>query len=80
MTKKERIEVISMLFRKNIEHHCTYCKFGTAIEDDKILCVKKGVVSAEKPCWKFQYDPCKRIPAKPKALDFKKYDDEDFSL
>ena len=80
MAEKEGIEVFSMLFRKNIERNCAYCKFGTAIEDDKILCVKKGVVSAEKPCWKFQYDPCKRIPVKAKALDFKKYDDEDFSL
>ena len=50
------------------------------IDGDKILCVKKGVVAADKPCWKFKYDPCKRVPVKAKALDFKKYDDEDFSL
>lgn len=69
-----------MLFRKKIERSCTYCTFGTPIDGDKILCIKKGVVSAEKPCWKFKYDPCKRIPAKAKALDFEKYDDEDYSL
>lgn len=69
-----------MLFRNNIERNCAYCTYGTAIDGDKILCIKKGVVSAEKPCWKFKYDPCKRIPPKAKALDFKKYDNDDFSL
>jgi len=38
------------------------------------------VVSTEKPCWKFKYDPTKRVPAKAKALDFQKYEDEDYSL
>lgn len=69
-----------MLFRKDIERSCAYCTYGTEIDGDKILCIKKGVVSAETPCWKFKYDPCKRVPVKAKALDFKKYDDEDFSL
>lgn len=69
-----------MLFRKEIDRDCSYCTYGTPIDGDKILCIKKGVVSAEKPCWKFKYDPCKRIPPKAKALDLKKYDDDDFSL
>ena len=50
------------------------------LEEDQVLCTKKGLRSAEKPCRKFKYDPCKRIPAKPKAMDFGKYDEEDFSL
>ena len=69
-----------MLFRNDIERDCAYCAHGTPIDEDKILCVKKGVVSADKPCWKFKYDPCKRIPPKAKALNFNKYDDEDYSL
>lgn len=69
-----------MLFRKEITPDCGYCTFGTPIDGDKILCIKKGVVSAEKPCWKFKYDPCKRVPPKAKALNFKKYDEDDFSL
>lgn len=69
-----------MLFRKKIERSCSYCAFGTPIDDDKILCIKQGVVPAEKSCWKFKYDPCKRIPAKPKAMDFEQYDNEDYSL
>lgn len=68
-----------MLFKKKIERSCAYCAHGTKLEDDQILCVKKGVVKAGK-CRKFSYDPTKRIPLKPKALDFDKYKTEDFSL
>lgn len=69
-----------MLFRKNIQRACSYCRYGTLLEGEQILCAKKGLRSAESKCFRFQYDPCKRIPKKPKALDFSKYDSEDFSL
>ncbi len=69
-----------MLFRKKIERACIYCQFGTALDDNQILCSKKGLRSCENPCRKFRYDPCKRIPPKAKALDFSKYDEEDYSL
>ncbi len=69
-----------MLFRKKIERSCAYCLYGGHLEDDLILCSKKGLKSADSKCWRFRYDPCKRIPSKAKALDFSKYDQEDFSL
>lgn len=69
-----------MLFRKRIEKSCSYCSRGTQIDEDTILCTKKGIRPAWSKCLKFRYDPCKRIPKKPKALDFSKYDKEDFSL
>jgi hypothetical protein len=69
-----------MLFRKKIEKSCTYCRYGTILDDGMTLCVKRGVVSPERKCRKFSYDPLKRVPVKPKALDFEKYTDEDFSL
>jgi hypothetical protein len=69
-----------MLFRKNIERSCCYCAFGTKIDEELTLCIKKGVVSSEKPCRKFRYDPTKRIPSKKKPLDFSRYDEEDYSL
>ena len=75
---KERAD--SMLFRKRIEKNCAYCRFGTALEDCKILCTKRGVVEIGSKCRKFEYDPIKRIPGKPKALDFGKYNDVDYSL
>ncbi len=69
-----------MLFRKKIERSCSYCAYGTQIQDGQVLCTKKGVVSAQGKCRKFSYDPCKRIPPRPKAMDFSKYDQQDFSL
>ena len=69
-----------MLFRKKIERSCSYCEYATKIDDEHVLCIKKGMRSAMAKCRKFSYDPCKRIPGKPKALDFSKYDNEDYSL
>lgn len=69
-----------MLFRKKIERSCAYCTFGAKLEDGQVLCSKKGLRTIEDRCRKFQYDPCKRIPGKPRALDFSRYDQEDFSL
>lgn len=69
-----------MLFRKKIQRACVYCAHGTKIDDEQVLCVKRGVVPVEGKCRKFSYDPCKRIPSKAKALDFQKYDDADYSL
>ena len=69
-----------MLFRKKIQKSCSYCVHGTAIEDDRILCAKRGIVACDGKCRKFEYDPCKRVPSKPKAIDFAKFDDQDYSL
>lgn len=69
-----------MLFRKKIERSCAYCVHGANLGDDQILCTKKGFRTIEDQCRKFQYDPCKRIPLKARALDFTKYDQEDFTL
>ncbi len=69
-----------MLFRKKITKACHYCRFGTKIDDEQVLCIKKGVVPVDGKCRKFQYDPCKRIPVKPKAFDARKYQEEDYSL
>ena len=71
---------MSMLFRKKIKRACSYCARGTKLEEGMVLCTKKGVRSEECKCWRFQYDPCKRIPLKAKALDFAKYSQDDFSL
>ncbi len=69
-----------MLFRKKIQKSCSYCKYAVRLEDDQFLCSKKGSVEAGGKCRKFSYDPCKRVPPRPKALDFDKYNEEDFSL
>lgn len=69
-----------MLFRKKIERSCTYCVYGAKLNDGTILCAKKGICVDDQGCMRFKYDPCKRIPVRAKAMDFSKYDQEDFSL
>lgn len=69
-----------MLFRKKIARSCSYCVNGAKLDDDTVLCMKRGVVPAGKKCRKFLYDPCKRTPPRPKAINFSKYSPEDFSL
>ena len=69
-----------MLFRKKMPRSCAYCIYGTRLEEDQILCAKKGMKTTDDQCRRFRYDPTKRIPMKARALDFSKYDDRDFSL
>lgn len=69
-----------MLFRKKITRSCSYCIYGTTLDDGSYLCSKKGLRTEDQPCRKFKYDPCKRIPSRAKAMDFSQYDDQDFSL
>ena len=69
-----------MLFRKDIPRACEYCARGTKYDDESVLCAKKGLVSAGGQCRKFKYDPCKRVPPKPKTVDFSKFNEEDYSL
>ena len=69
-----------MLFRRKMKRSCEYCAWGTKMGEEQILCVKHGVVAVSYACRKFQYDPCKRIPRKAKALDLDKFKDSDFSL
>lgn len=69
-----------MLFRKKIERSCAYCVYGAHLEGGEILCSKKGMRTINESCRKFKYDPTKRIPYKKKAMDFSKYDNEDYSL
>lgn len=69
-----------MLFRKKIEKSCLYCAYSTKLDEDLMLCTRRGVVPVNKKCRKFHYDPFKRVPPRPKAPDFSKYEQDDFSL
>ena len=69
-----------MLFRKKIDRFCGYCIHCTKLNEDRVLCAKKGVMPINGKCARFSYDPCKRVPGKAKALDLSKYDQEDYSL
>ena len=69
-----------MLFEKDIEPRCTYCKHGARLDEDQVMCVKKGIVSPAGACRKFKYDPLKRVPPKPLTVDFSHLKEEDFVL
>ena len=66
------------LFDSHIIPSCRYCTYGMASSDEQtILCPKKGVVTCEYACRRFQYDPLKRKPQKPIRQTFQK---EDFTI
>ena len=53
-----------MLFRKDMDPRCAYCAKGSRIGEDKVACVKRGVV----------------MPPRPMKLDTDKLREEDFQL
>ena len=69
-----------MLFRKKMPKSCSYCLHSARLDEDQVLCAKKGIRPLDSKCLRFKYDPCKRIPCKAKAMDFSKYDKKDYSL
>lgn len=69
-----------MLFRKKIDPRCAYCQRGGSLENGEVICAKKGIVSEDDHCRHFVYDPLKRQPLIPVALDLSRLEDEDFTL
>lgn len=69
-----------MLFRKDIEPRCAYCQRGARIDQEQVICVKRGIVSPEDHCARFRYDPLKRTPPRPAQLSTQQLSQEDFSL
>ena len=69
-----------MLFRKNVAKFCVYCEYAGKINEEEMLCSKKGFVSTQDSCPRFRYDPLKRTPPRFSSKDFTKFDEADFSL
>ncbi len=69
-----------MLFEKKIDPRCAYCQKCAPLDAERVMCIKKGVVSAGGHCRAFRYDPLKRVPPRPAAPDFSRLKDEDFTL
>lgn len=69
-----------MLFRKNMEPRCAYCKRGSLIGEEQVACVKRGIVAPWDACPSFKYDPLKRVPPRPAKLDTAALKKENFSL
>lgn len=68
------------LFRRDIEPRCAYCQKGQQINEREVACMKRGIVPVEHHCRSFRYDPLKRVPPRPAALDTEKLNEADFSL
>ncbi len=51
-----------MLFRKKIEKSCAYCVLAARMDEDTMVCKRKGPVSVDGACRWFRYDPLKRVP------------------
>ena len=51
------------LFNKSVKKSCAWCKYGRKSEySNEIFCKKRGVVTADDYCRKYNYDPLKRVP------------------
>ena len=53
------------LFQKKIEPRCVYCARSRPLDEEQVVCDKKGVMSAGSHCRSFRYDPLKRVPPRP---------------
>lgn len=67
-----------MLYNKDNRAICALCEMAVPIDDETVLCRKKGPVSLTYTCKKFEYDPLKRKPMQ--AADIKAFSEEDFKL
>ncbi|MDD6188528.1 MAG: hypothetical protein PUB32_02990 [Clostridiales bacterium] len=69
-----------MLFRKNVEPCCSYCAHSSPIDEETVICVKKGVVKSWGKCRRFEYDPLKREPETPSKPVTSGLSEDDFKI
>lgn len=56
---------LSKICRKGTEKICAYCEYSSSeINETHILCKKKGAVLKTSTCFRYKYNPLKRIPPK----------------
>ena len=69
-----------MLFDRYNEPKCANCRNGTSLGQDRIACLKRGIMAGFGSCGAFRYEPTKRIPEVPPKLSNSGLSKEDFSL
>ena len=53
----------------DISKKCAFCEYASkTLDEEKMLCKKKGVVNAEYSCMAFRYDLMKRAPKRLPSL------------
>lgn len=68
-----------MLFSKDIDPACGLCAHATPIDEDTVLCHKKGPMPITDCCRRYKYDPLLRKPHQ-QAQPRKKFTAKDFEL
>jgi hypothetical protein len=57
---------------------CAYCRYGSSLGEDEIVCKKHGIVSAFGSCGAFRYEPTKRMPEVSPVFDASRFTEDDF--
>ena len=69
-----------MLFDRDIEPSCLYCRHGRKLGNREVACLKRGIVDGSGFCGAFRYEPTKRIPQLLPKLNASGMVEEDFSI
>lgn len=68
-----------MLFSKDIDPACGLCEHAVPIDEETVLCRKRGPMPITACCRRYKYDPLLRKPH-PQAPPRKTFKAEDFEL
>ena len=70
-----------MLFSKEIEPKCEYCRRSLPFANGETYgCKLHGVMGADDKCRRFVYDPLKRVPEPPVIYTPREFDKDEFEL
>ena len=69
-----------MLFRRNIEPRCEYCKYGMTLGYGEVACSKRGIMAEDGKCGAFHYEPTKRKPEFTKTQSTPAISEEDLRI
>lgn len=69
-----------MRYESDIEPCCRFCAHCRQIDETEAVCRKRGVVALDHKCFRYLYDPTKRLPAQPGYLHRGTFSAEDFSI
>jgi len=69
-----------MLFNRNIEPSCAYCRFSMGLGSGEFVCSKRGIVAADNSCSSFKYEPTKRVPEPQPRIKVPSLDAQELSL
>ena len=72
--------VVTLLFRRNIEPYCCYCKYGMTLGFNEVACSKRGIMAGDGNCGAFRYEPTKREPEFSMTAATPKVSEEDMRI